>query len=387
MFEIYGFTTNDVQTPWTDADIAEFKSKGSRHDVVLYNQKLNARFILGTNDFGYSYSCSIKVADDKYRNFVIAPLTFNSFYIIIYIPQFAKACKVADYKLIDNILHKFPLLKAAIDSRRKSDKVELLQDCYIIDSFVWCKVNAPISQILYPKYDNIVNVDIIDAYKRLCLIYRQAKIQYDKLKEYVVKVCDAYTVKKKAQQKIERELEEKLSLMILRRVLLGGLAVITGGASLPFTAVCNVYSDVDDIFDAIDAYEAWNCCDLLDMSILDSVDCAMPEFADMSIWDYEIYEYNDLVPESVDDVTFKGNCESVDWKVENWKVEKEILESKKELLEEHSKFLSEQTKAINKTPNQYSDSYISCISNDAKQTNKDLIKISKRICELNALIK
>ena len=85
MYKLLSFVTNSVSFPWTDSDIKNFKVNGSLRDKVIYNSKLNARYILESNEGGYSYSCSIKLPNGKYRNFTIAPMTFNHFFIVIYV--------------------------------------------------------------------------------------------------------------------------------------------------------------------------------------------------------------------------------------------------------------------------------------------------------------
>lgn len=310
-----GFVTQNINSPWTDNDVNYYKRYGSQRDRVIYNSKLNARFTLESTQGTYLYSCAIKLPYGEYRNFTIAPITFNNFFIVIYVPELSALHNMGRNKVIDKILPKFSLLELSVKSATMTDGIDLSKSCKIMGNCIWYEVNAPINQLLFPRNDDITNDVILDSYKRMCIIYEQIQNQI----ECFIKSCsEAYEkIRVKYSYEIERQnriRNERIKKFLVRkgaRILISSaIAAATGGLLVDIGGVCDAFVDIVELSELNELCDLGDFIANLDLDYSDMSEIYVPdyEFQDVDyidIDDYELSEYNDL--ESSNNVSFQGN--------------------------------------------------------------------------------
>lgn len=309
MYRMYSFVTKTVNNPWTNSDVENYKKYGSCRDRIIYNSKINARFVLESSADKSLYSCAIKLANGDFRNFTVAPITFHSFFIAIYIPELTALHNIGHNAVVDKILQKFPLLEKSIKSASIENGIDLSCNCKLMGDCIWCKVNAPLDHLLFPMYDNITNWEILDAYKLVCLIYDQIKKQ---INQFVKSTERAYEMlEKRYQYKIEelkRQRDKKIRDFLVRKgIRLGisaAIAAVTGGLVVDIGGVVDTFADLSEIAEIAEIGDLGDLFESVDFSYLDMTSLDVTEFETL---DYDNIDVDNYTPSEYDDLSQQNN--------------------------------------------------------------------------------
>lgn len=318
MYNMLGFVTDYVPQPWTESDVNYYKQYGSQRDNIIYNSKINARFKLESESrTGVNmYSCAIKLSNGKYQNLTIAPITFNRFFIVIYIPELAALHKLKRNAIIDKILPKFSLLEMSVKSATEDDGIEFTKYCRFMGDCIWFEVHAPINQLLFPRNENILNEEILDSYKKICHIYNKIQQQVQLFIENCNKAYDLIRNKHQSYLNEQKRLaNEKIKNFLVRKgtriAISAAIALATGGVIVDIGGVCDMFADIDDILDFANVSDMF--CNV-DLDSFDLTDVCIPDYdmsdlEDIGYYDYQINEYEYL--ENSHNISFGAQNETL----------------------------------------------------------------------------
>lgn len=254
------FITEQVQNPWSNYDIEQYEKNGSQRDTVHYNRSLNSRLILSEKNI---FQCSIRVNDNKYKNFYILAATRSVFFLIIYVPQLDILKSLSDNNIVRECVKKSSVLNNFIN--HSSQHLDMDKDISYCDgNTAFIKVNAPIGEFLFPRRGYIINEEIIQKYNLLNKIYYNAQIEFENIGNYL----ELYN-KKIGEQLAKRE------QMVKKMLIKKGVRV---GISLALTCATGFYMDFDSVFGIDDLDDA---SDLMDLA--DTTDFV--EMTDIADWD------------------------------------------------------------------------------------------------------
>lgn len=247
------FITTEINSPWSNSDIAKYESEGSQRDSTIYNSHYNSRILLTEKNI---FLCSLKLKNGKYKNFYIVAVKRNLFYFLSYIPEALCLEELKVDELIKRLYAKLSLHKAFADSFvntvKINDNVQISDGCIIM-----VKVNAYVGEFLFPKYKEITNSEIRKKFSVLSNLYDR----FHQERKAMVKCIETYNSKIDEQQK---KIKKKLTTVAIRRTVLTIAPMILGMPPL---------SGLDSLFDI---------CDLSDLADLSDIASSAMNVIDIS---------------------------------------------------------------------------------------------------------
>ena len=248
------YITNNINDPWSKADIARFEEEGSQRDKIVYNSAYNARISLTDKNI---YLCSIK-QKEKYQNFYLLGVTRSLFYFFFYIPQMEHMHALKEYEFTQKCVQKLALTEKCLSCINGS--CEINENISICDGCVFfIKVNANIGEFLFPRSKMITNREILDKFNLMNKTYKRAIKEYDAYMSAIKKYSDKID---EQQEKIKKT----FTRMIIRNGIIHGVPALLGIPGLSSLLDLDSLFGMDDMLSAMDMCDSLSIVDMLDIS-------------------------------------------------------------------------------------------------------------------------
>lgn len=172
------FITKNINDPWGQQELDQWKLNGSQRDPVIYNPQINARFIVEDKN---TYSACLKVKGGEYKNFWLVPISRTSFLFIAYVPQLEFLNELAENQIVKQILPKFSFLYSIYTQQNNNEGYKLDDETRIGSGAIILKVEESLDDFIFPWRGCVDNKEIISSYAKLNDIYSKIVSQIEKL--------------------------------------------------------------------------------------------------------------------------------------------------------------------------------------------------------------
>lgn len=285
------FITENVYQPWSNADVIRYEKEGSQRDSVLYNSHYDARIMLSEENV---YQCSIRVNHSKYKNFYLIAVRRNLFFLTMYVPQIGIVKDFKDNVFIRKCIERLPTIRKIIENSKNDVNIED-EIQFSDENCVVVKVNASISEFLFPRRGYITNDEIKNKYAVLNSIYSKCVNEF----ECIGNMLENYSRQLRAQiDDREKKVKNMLVKKGVRIMASTGLAFLTG-----------IYVDLDTIFGFNDLVDV---SDVIDISSSSFETIESIEYVDWDTGEDLLLSENDLeINEEQYNVSFGAQKETL----------------------------------------------------------------------------